>query len=342
MYTHANGIKLKLITQWPGYRALAWHKDCLYASKGYKLFRLEFSKCEENEKGRVGGYDISRELVGLFSPDFLRGIASRNRMTSRLLRTGFQGVSCLKDGRLIAIVAKNLAVLDSGEIRFRTTWRVKRGNRPRGMAVTPEGYVFWGEYFRNPGRDAVHVYGSYDRGDTWEIVYTFPSGSINHIHNILYDPWEDCLWMITGDEDSEPKIMRATKDWAKVDTIREGTQQDRAATMIIEENDIYYATDTPHEQNRIYCMNKTNGHAEAVAITSGPAMWSSKANGAMFFSTAAEPGASYYPAACVWGSANGNSWVSFWSGQRIVGIQGIFSSGMWSYPQVPQKKKSSP
>jgi hypothetical protein len=248
------------------------------------------------------------ELVGFYRPDWLRGLASRNRLSSRLLRTGFHAVFFLPSGRIVAILAKAIAVLEPGEKEFKTVWRVKRGTRPMGMAVTPEGWLFWGEYFANPDREEVYVYGSTDEGISWEVVYTFPKGAIRHVHNVLYDPWEDCLWVLTGDEEAEPKIMKADKEWKEIEVVRQGDQQSRAVNMIFKGDEIYYATDTPHEQNRIYRMERATGRMEGVAEVTGPSMWSCKAGGCMFFSTASEPGEKYYPAACLWGSRDGDTW----------------------------------
>jgi len=67
------------------------------------------------------------------------------------------------------------------------------------LCATPDGHVFWGEYFDNPDRKEVHIYGSDDNGATWQAAYTFPAGAVRHVHNIVYDQWADCLWVLTGD-----------------------------------------------------------------------------------------------------------------------------------------------
>ena len=51
--------------------------------------------------------------------------------------------------------------------------RSRRGTRPLALAVTSEETVYWGEYFANPRRDEVNIYGSDDHGDTWSVVHTF-------------------------------------------------------------------------------------------------------------------------------------------------------------------------
>ena len=82
----------------------------------------------------------------------------------------------------------------------------------RGL-YTPDGYVYWGEYFDNPHRDEVHIYASTDHGLTWNVAYTFPQGAIRHVHNIVYDKWEDCLWVLTGDNGPECRILKASCDF---------------------------------------------------------------------------------------------------------------------------------
>lgn len=296
-------IKLRELFQYSGFRALAWHANELYASKGYRIYKW-------NSENILESFALSKSVpkptyVGFYNPDILRRLATKNRYSNRLTRSGFHSLSFLGDGRMIGVIAKNIIVLDSGETEFKSTWRMKRGNKPRGLSVTPDDRIFWGEYFRNPCRKPIHIYGSFDRGDSWHIVYTFPR-TINHVHNVYYDHWDNYFWITTGDEGEEPKIMRASHDWSTVDVIHEGNQQVRVADMIITPDHILYATDTPHEQNRIYRMEKKTGNLNAIAKSSGPSMWCTKVNDTLFFSTASEPGRFYYPSACIWGTADGN------------------------------------
>jgi hypothetical protein len=293
-------MKLELKNRFKGFRALNWHKNYLYASNGYALFRTEKNSLLETS-------DINREEVGFFEHNFIRNLGSKNRMSARLLRSGFQNLA-FYDDKIIAIIDKHIAVLEKESKKFKPTFKIIKGTRPLGMAATPDGNIYWGEYFNNKEREPVSVYRSKDGGYSWEVIYTFPEGTIRHIHNMFYDSFDDSLWILTGDEDSESKILKTDRNFNSIEVIFQRNQQSRAATMIIEKDYIYYATDTPYEQNYIYRIERKTGQREKLAEISGPSMYSCKAGKMYFFSSAAEPGECYYPAACVWGSSDGDKW----------------------------------
>jgi hypothetical protein len=297
-------MKLHLLSRIKNLRVLLWHKDYLYASRGYTLLRCNSKKLLENDR-------VDWEKVAFFKPNFIRNLASYNRILTRLTRAGFHFLEILPNEKMISILSKNIAILMPREKEFKTTFKIKRGTRPLGMAITPDGKIYWGEYFNNPERDEVNIYGSEDGGNTWEVVYTFPKGSIRHVHNIIYDQFDDSLWILTGDEGKEPKILHASNDCRVVDIVLEGNQQARAATLIARPKGVYYATDTPYEQNYIYFLDR-NGSREKILPISGPSMWSCEVDSAMFFSTAAEPSKLYYGFACIYGKLNGNEW------QRLI------------------------
>jgi hypothetical protein len=293
-------ISLSHIFRIKNFRVLLWHNDHLYGSRRYSLHKIEVRKLLEDQQIKI-------EKIGEFMPDIFHGLSSRSRLLSRLTRTGFHGLEILKDGKLVAVLSKHIAILEPGETIFKSVFTIKRGTRPLGIATTPDGSIYWGEYFDNNERDEVYIYGSQDSGRTWEVVYRFPKGTIRHIHSIVYDQFDNCFWVVTGDEDIEPRILRASVDWKIVETVLEGDQQSRTVTLIIRTEGIYYATDTPHEQNHIYLLER-NGSRRKLCQTSGPSMWSCEVGDVMFFSTASEPGNFYYPFVCIYGSTDGDKW----------------------------------
>lgn len=66
------------------------------------------------------------------------------------------------------------------------------------IAVTKNG-IFFGEYGPNKYKTKVPVWASFNDGRSWKIIYNFPCKLIKHIHGIYNDPFENNLWITTGD-----------------------------------------------------------------------------------------------------------------------------------------------
>ncbi|MBS1850843.1 MAG: hypothetical protein JST79_08020 [Acidobacteria bacterium] len=273
----AGRLRLAQEAVFPGLRALFWAGSRLYASRGYRLLYAEMAQTPI----------VWRELAS-FVPSWLRSLTSFTSLTSRLLRDGFHALAVLPAGHMVAAVPGAILSLRAGEREFRRTHRIVRGTRPLHIAATPAGQFFWGEYFDNPARDEVHIYGSQDGGETWSVAYTFPRGAIRHVHNILYDRWEDCLWVLTGDNGPECRILRASCDFRSVETVLAGNQQARAVAAVPAEHGLYFASDTPLEKNSVYFLGR-GGEVAPLAPLSSSSIAGCRAGDAMFFSTMVEP-----------------------------------------------------
>jgi len=290
-------IRLEPIGRYPGLRVLAWHAGLLYAGRGYALLRW---RPDEDRWERCAS----------FAPHPWRRWTSRHRLSARLVRDGYHALTGLPDGSLAAVFPGVIAILPPGSRRFRSAFDVPRGTRPLSITATPSGHLFWGEYFDNPARDAVHVYGSHDGGTSWEIVYTFAARSIRHIHSITYDAHAGCLWVLTGDEAGECRILRAAPDWSSVDVALAGSQQTRAVTVVPGPEGVHFATDTPFEKNAIYRLDR-GGRLERLASIAGSSFWSCRVSRALFFSTAVEPSTvNQDPHATLYGGAGGDGWAA--------------------------------
>ncbi|MCM8808173.1 MAG: hypothetical protein ABIN23_04950 [candidate division WOR-3 bacterium] len=292
------GIKLIEILRIPSFRVLLWDENYLYGSRGYTVYRINSDEIENK--------NINLEKVGFFRSDLIRKLSSKSRLLSRLFRAGFHCIRKIHE-KIIGIVAKNIVLLEPDEKEFRSVFKIDRGTRPLGIAVTSDGKIFFGEYFNNPNREEVHIYYSED-GYKWEIVYTFPKKTIRHIHNVLHDPYEDCLWILTGDYGKEAKIIKASIDFKNVDIILEGTQQARAVSMIFRKDKIFYATDTEIEQNYIYSIDRKTYNKEKLFPIPGPSLWSCEVGDSIFFSTHHEPGKFSNIYAYLIGSKNEKEW----------------------------------
>lgn len=272
-------------TEWPfsavgtfsNLRVLAWDGDLLYASHAYTLLR-----------GRMGEGAFEWKIAGSFRPAWWRNLTASTRLTSRLVRDGFHALAVLDSGHIVGAVPGAIVALAPGETEFRVSQSIERGTRPLHIAATRDRRLFWGEYFDNPRRDEVRIYASEDCGWTWEVAYTFPQRAIRHVHNIVYDEWEDCLWVLTGDEGAECRILRASCDFRQVDTVMAGNQQARAVALVPTKEAIYFSSDTPFESNHIYRLDR-NGKLSVVAVVGSSSIYGCRVGDAVFFSTMAEP-----------------------------------------------------
>lgn len=278
----ASGVGLQTLSTYRGIRVLTWNGDLLYACRGYEIICLRGGQSEWKS-------------VALFRPAWWRTITSQTALSYRLVRDGFHALAVLEDGTLedgtmIAAVPGFIVTRRRNDREFRVTHRILHGTRPLHIANTPSGRIYWGEYFDNRERAEVHIYASDDGGEIWHIAYTFPSRSIRHVHNIVYDRWADCLWILTGDEGSECKVLRASCDLRTLETVLEGNQQARAVAAIPTSDGLYLATDTPYEQNHVYRLDRS-GHLQRVGDLNSSSIYGCRVGDALFFSTMVEPSA---------------------------------------------------
>jgi hypothetical protein len=269
---------LTLAARFPGLRALAWSGRDLYASRGYELLRARVEDAR----------DTTWQPVAHFRPSLRRRLSATNRLTARLFRDGFHALALLPSGAIIGAIPGSIVTLRPGEFQFRQTHMIARGTRPLHITATPGGGVFWGEYFDNAQRDEVHIYGSQDAGATWGIAYTFPKGTIRHVHNIVHDPWGNCLWILTGDYGDECRILRASCDLSRVEIVMQGNQQARAVAAVPTEDALYFSSDTPLESNHVYRLDR-QGKLSQLAQISSSSIYGCRVGRRVFFSTMVEP-----------------------------------------------------
>ena len=271
--------KLVRCARIPGLRALAWDGEVLYASRGYELLRASVADLP---------HELNWQVVGVFRPSWNRKLSVLNRLTARLFRDGFHALALLPSGTIVAAVPGAIATLRANETEFRRTFSIVRGSRPLHITAVPGGRVFWGEYFDNANRDEVHIYGSADGGKSWDVAYTFPKRAIRHVHNIVHDPWQGCLWVLTGDYGDECRILRASYDFTSVEVVLQGKQQARAVAAVPTEDGLYFASDTPLEQNFIYHLGR-EGTLSCLAAISSSSINGCRVGDHVFFSTMVEP-----------------------------------------------------
>lgn len=266
-----------------------------------------------------------------------KGACAYSKKHARLTRKGIHSARVLKDGRILLVAKRTIKTYKNGNGNV-TSFPIPRGSRPLFICEDRGGALFWGEYFNNPKREEVHIYESTDHAQSWHIAYRFKKDSIRHVHGVFCDPYDDRIWVTTGDADLESGIWITDNRFKTLERALGGSQQYRAIQLIFTKDHVYFGTDTPYEKNYICRINKSSGKAEKLKAVESSVYWGCKVGDHLFFSTAVEP--SYINTgkhACIWGSSNGREWQCLTKLRKDLWPAKYFQLGQIYLPQGENK-----
>lgn len=145
--------------------------------------------------------------------------------------------------------------------------------------------LLYGEYIWNTEKGPVSIYRY--RCSKWKKVYSFPANTIKHIHNIIYDKYKGRYIILTGDENRECALWEANYDFSNVSIIGGGSQKYRACVAWPTINGIYFATDTPLEQNWLYFLSDDRKLTQVCEMP-GPCIYGIVKNECLYMATSVE------------------------------------------------------
>jgi len=229
---------------------------------------------------------------GRLAPEIpCRTIVRATPLLQRIARAAVYRMQILPDGSRVFVFRGGIYRQRSGETIGRRTFVVTRGSRPVSLAAGGDGLVVFGEYWPNRQKEPVHIYGSRDGGAHWDVMHTFGPGEIQHVHGISYDRYGDEFWICTGDNDDECQILRASRDFSKVQLVRKGGQSNRYYSILVTEHALLSATDTPLEDNYICAMDKCTGEVRRLQRIENSSFHGCFVGDRFFVATIAEPSA---------------------------------------------------
>lgn len=236
-----------------------------------------------------GDYEILR--FSLYH-SFKECSLGRFKTVNRLLRLGIRTAVAIDESTIVLSIGSLIYELNVKTGVLSQGYHCSRGTRPlvfslvKGVGDIADG-LYYGEYHVNMGKCPISIYHRIGL-DKWEVVYTFPQGAINHVHNIIADPYRNCLWVFTGDFDEAAAIWRITDDFKKVERVVCNNQKYRACVVFPLPDGLLYATDSPFTDNYIYLLNPDTYLLTELFPIDGSCIYGCKWNNQYVFSTTVE------------------------------------------------------
>ena len=303
-------LNLQIDREFKGLHVHSIQGNILWASRGYTLCRsLDYGK--------------SWEKIVRVPAKPLRLGASYSGLLSRLLRTGIHNVVALPSRNLLIIADGKIYKLNTKNGDLREVHQIRFGRRPLRNACCIDAHhnIYYGEYWLNPERKEVRIYKSLDDGESWQPTYSFPEGTIRHIHALQYDHFTGWLWVATGDLDPECKIGYSKDGGQNFHIIGSGSEIWRTMSLIFTKDYIYWGIDGEREQNYICRWKHPKGPIEQLKAVDGPVYYSTLLkNGIIVVGTGVEGASTEWDKfARLWASPDGTNWVELakWEKDRF-------------------------
>ena len=149
-----------------------------------------------------------------------------------------------------------------------------------------DGVLYIGEY-GNPNGIGKRILMSKDAGFTWKCVYQFQPEEIRHIHSLEWDPYENKIWIFTGDSDQESQVLSSDKEFQKLEIIGGGTQYWRSCHAIFFEEHVDWIMDSPLKEVRHIRFNRTTRQISVGESFAGP-VWFARSYGDWTYAASAQ------------------------------------------------------
>lgn len=210
----------------------------------------------------------------------------------RLLRFGVRAAEAIDENRILLSIGNFIYEYDFSTQTLSEGYDIGTGIRPLIFTTVKgiDGFddcVCFGGYRANRDKEPVHIYRR-TATDKWEIVYTFAKGAINHVHNIVADPYRNCLWVFTGDFDQAAAIWKVSNNFQKVERVLFNSQQYRGCVIFPVKEGLIYATDAPFAPNYVYCV-KENFTVDTICEIDGSCIYGCQFGDEIALSTTVEP-----------------------------------------------------
>lgn len=151
--------------------------------------------------------------------------------------------------------------------------------------------LVFGEYFSNPTRRPVRIWGRKSGAARWSQRAEFGANEIEHVHAISFINGQ--VYVMTGDFGQAAGIWISDTEFSVLRPLVRGQQSFRAAWMESMNHRVLMATDTQLESNSLYEFRMENGVGvtlKPLAGLGGSSIYAGRGPNEIFFSTTVECG----------------------------------------------------
>lgn len=219
-------------------------------------------------------------------------LIGRIRYLYRMLRLGVRAAVALDEDNILLSFGNFIYELNLSSGKRSSGFFCGNGIRPlsftkvNGILSIDDG-IYFGGYIGNTDKKTVNIY-KRSGVDSWKVVYTFPQGTINHVHTIVSDPYRNCLWIFTGDFGEAAAIWKVEDGFRKVERVCCNNQKYRVCASFSLPEGLLYATDAPFTDNYIYLMNTKDYSMKSIIPIDGSCIYSCQWRDAFVFSSTVE------------------------------------------------------
>lgn len=228
------------------------------------------------------------------SVPFTKGSLSKIKPLHRLLRLGAKnGIYSM--GKIFIIIDKTLYSISIDDFSLKEELVFEKGSGPLHLTSVEDlknfdNGLYYGDYFGNNSKEPINITRR-DSNGNFEVVYTFKKGEINHIHNLIPDKYNDCVWILAGDFDAAASIWKATDNFSTVERVLYGSQQYRSCMAFPTKDGLIYMTDSQFEHNYIRILECKNNRytSKPIQKINGSVIYGCSMGNKLVFSTSTEP-----------------------------------------------------
>lgn len=258
------------VQQLSGYKPLCYIKEALYLYRKGFIYRL----VENHPEKVIQVYpNTTKESL---------------RVLARLFRTEPKYAVPINESQMLLVGHRTIKVVDVEKQVVSDIFSSREGfSDPLNICVGREKWVaLWGDYGPNAEHDFVNIYGL-TKENKVEIVYSFKSGQVRHIHNIIPE-LSGGYYIFTGDQEKSAGIYKANGSFDLVEPVKIGLQQYRAVIGFDTPKGLLYATDAVNEKNYVYLLDG-KGEPQKICALNGSCIYGTEFKGKYYFSTTVEP-----------------------------------------------------